>query len=302
LSGQADQAQQLDAAGREGGRLNARGEVIHSPGLVKMLGDLRPVATALKEQGPLLVPLLQDADPETCVSASQALEAIADTRLVLEPIQKAAALDGNETLDRLLLQALRPALPGLGRELERKETPVRLAAFYVLESLGPESAPAVGSVVAVVKDPDSFIRWAAARTLAKMAPAAPEKAVPGLAELTADPNGDVRGAALSGLRRYGPAAKDGVPALSRALQQNDPGTKLLALQALAAIGPGAESAVPALTAALSAPQAELRSAAARALGKIGPAAASAEGALIKMLQDPDADVRQAAADAVLMVK
>jgi HEAT repeat protein len=277
-------------------------EAIKVPTPGELLMALQRLATGLKEQTPMLAPLLQDPDLETCVSANEALEAVADTRLAWQQIRKTVAPAANAALDKLLLEGLRPAVTSLAEELSRKETRIRLAAFYVLESLGPESAPAAGAVVATIKDPDSFIRWAAARTLAKMAPAEPKKAVAGLAELTADPNGDVRGAALSGLRRYGSAAKDGVPALSRALQQDDPGTKLLALQALAGIGPGAEPAVPALTAALSAPQAELRAAAARALGKIGPAAASAEGTLIKMLQDPDADVRQAAGDAVLMIK
>ena len=67
----------------------------------------------------------------------------------------------------------------------------------------------------------------------------------------------------------GPAAKDAVPALTKALEHEDAVVRRTAANALAKIGPSAKDAVPALTKALEDEDANVRRAAAKALAKIG---------------------------------
>jgi HEAT repeat protein len=122
------------------------------------------------------------------------------------------------------------------------------------------------------------------------------------------PNSGIR--AMSGrlLAQEGPNAIAAVPALSRAVTDQDLNVRFYAADALKAIGPGAEAAVPALvkaletfpggTPALTGPiryYADARWLAAEALGAIGVGAREAVPALTKALNDPDPNVRGAAA-------
>jgi len=227
---------------------------------------------------------------------------VATTRFRLRSLRHADAKATDPPLDDLLGEGLRVALPGLIKELSHKEVRVRLATLYVLETMEAESAPAAGAVADALKDGDAFVRWGAARVLGKMAPLQADKAVPGLAGVVADANGDVRSTALAALPRYGRAAKAAIPALRRVLNQGDGSARMLAIQALAAMGPEAEPALTELVAALSATETDIRAAAAQALGKIGPAARPAEDALRKALNDPGRQVRQAAGDALLVIR
>jgi HEAT repeat protein len=264
--------------------------------------EAKPLASALKEQAPNLGRRLDDADLGALLAANEALEAIAEARLRSRILRASEKSFKEKPIDELLAEGLRSALPGLAKELSHKEVRVRLAALYVLETLETEAAPAVASVVLALKDPNSFVRWGAVRTLGGAAPFEADKAVPGLAGLIDDPSGDVRGSALHALARYGPAAKAAVPALMRALAAPDAETRVLSAQALGSIGPDAAPGVSALTKTLAAPETEARATAAHALGKIGPAALSATAALQKALNDRDSGVRQAATDALLLIQ
>jgi HEAT repeat protein len=257
---------------------------------------------ALKEQAPNLARRLENADLGALLAANEALEAIAEARLRSRILRGSEKSPKEKPIDELLAEGLRSALPGLAKELSNKEVRVRLAALYVLETLETEASPAVASVVLALKDSNSFVRWAAVRTLDRAGPLEASKAVPGLAGMIDDRSGDVRGSALHALARYGPAGKAAVPALARALAAPDAETRVLSAQALGAIGPDAAPAVLALTKALAAPETEARAAAAQALGKIGPAALSATAALQKALNDPDRDVRDAATGALLLIQ
>ena len=125
------------------------------------------------------------------------------------------------------------------------------------------------------------------------------------------PNAGVRAMSGSLLAEKGPNAIAAVPALAKALTDQDLNVRYMAATALQAIGPGAEAAVPALikaldtfpggTPALSGPvryYADARSAAAAALGAIGIGAREAVPALTKTLSDADPNVRSVAASSL----
>jgi HEAT repeat protein len=135
--------------------------------------------------------------------------------------------------------------------------------------------------------------------------------VEGLVKDLEHPNAGFRARAGRLLAEKGPKAVAAVPALSRALADQDLNVRFQAADALRAIGPGAEAAVPALvkaletfpggTPALAGPfryYADARWMAAEALGAIGTGAREAVPALRKTLTDPDPHVRGAGASAL----
>jgi HEAT repeat protein len=89
-----------------------------------------------------------------------------------------------------------------------------------------------------------------------------------------------------------------LPALRKALGDNDAYVRAWSAQAIGDIGPGAAEAVPALIALLRNQDVGSRHSAAFALMKIGPKAKSALPALRVALSDPDEFVRQSAGWAI----
>src|SRR5262249_10872919 len=112
-----------------------------------------------------------------------------------------------------LVQSLQAIVQTLAAGLGDADVRARRTIIDVLESLGAAGAPAGASLVPSLRDPDRFVRWAAARTLGKIAPVAAETAVPGLAELLMDQDLDLRLTAALALERYGPTSKAAVPSL-----------------------------------------------------------------------------------------
>src|SRR5262249_54947699 len=203
--------------------------------------------------------------------------------------------------DQILLDGLRVALPGLAAGVSDPDVRVRRATIDVLETLGQDAKPEAPALARALADSDVFVRWAAARTLGKLAPVEADTAVPGLVRLLCDRDSDVRQTAAEALRRYGPAAQGAVPALLQAVAQGEPDTRLASLRALEGIGASASTAIPVLVVALGAPEARIRQAAAQLLGRCGPDARDAAEALRAVLSDHDDAVRRAASDALLEV-
>src|SRR5208282_3852817 len=108
----------------------------------------------------------------------------------------------------------------------------RLAAVGALEMMGQAARPAVPALVRALGDPSPFMRWAAARTLGKLGPIDVSVTVPALVRLLCDRDFDVVLAGATALARYGPAAKDAVPALARAIATSDAEARVAAIQAL----------------------------------------------------------------------
>jgi HEAT repeat protein len=263
---------------------------------------LLPVGAALVDAVPSVVPLVTDKNAAICVRACQALEAIAAARRQLLDLAARfppPAKGGTEK--DALLAGLRKALPALATQAGNKDVEVRLAALYVLEELGPEAAPAAAAAAKAMDDEDSFVRWAAARVLGKMAPWEADKAVPALVRRVSDDNGDVRITALAALERYGPEAAPAVEKVTALLKKGgDEQTRLWAVRVLAAVGrAGREKTAAPLIEALSAKEVTIRRAAAGALAGLGAPDEATTAALRAALKDADGEVRRTASEALL---
>lgn len=272
--------------------------------LLEVRALVLPVTRALAEQLPALVAAAEDADLAIAIAAAGALEELTATRRELAlraaPFLPTAPKEDTAKLSEDPLGAgLKTAVPVLVKRLSHSEADARLAAIYVIETLGKDATPAAEALIRSLDDQDSFVRWGAARALGEMAPAGAATAAPLLAKLVNDRRMDTRSAAVLTLTRYGPEAKAAAPDLARALSQNDIGLRLLVMRALGAIGPGAKVAVPGLVKALTLPDAQLRAQAARTLGAIDPKSEEPAEALRKALDDPDIQVRRAAGEALL---
>jgi HEAT repeat protein len=265
------------------------------------------------------------------------------------PVSRPVALEQQAMADDPLGESLRKTVAALAEALE-PGTPgpadrvaavqAKLAALDALEAIGPDAEPALPSLIRALSDDDRFVRWSAARVIGKLATVdAKGMAVPKLAELAADPDLDVRIAALVALERYGPVAKDAVnPYLRKAAKTGDGEVRIAAMRTLQAIGADAAPALAAVTRNLSdfydhtparangAEPAHLsgrsltetnfrvRQAACETLGVVGPLAVKADPrwqtllnehvvpVLQKALNDPDDAVRYAASDALLKVR
>jgi HEAT repeat protein len=263
-----------------------------------------PLASSLNDQAAAVAKSLAAEDIAVCEMAALALEKMTEarTRLRLKAAAVPAAVrrEKNDPLDEDPLRAgLLAAVPSLVKTLGRKEVRGRIAAFYVLETLEEDAAGAGDAVAQSLADESPYVRWGAARVLSKIAPQSAAKAVPALARALDDDNGDVRQTAVLALERYGPAAKGAAAALARASGHKDASMRVPAINALAAVGGDAKEITPFLVKALADTEADVREAAARALGKLGAIDAAATAALRKALSDPDVKVRQAASTALL---
>jgi HEAT repeat protein/lysophospholipase L1-like esterase len=136
---------------------------------------------------------------------------------------------------------------------------------------------------------------ALAKALAAGVPAASQaNAAAPLVAALASPDGRVRAEAAWALRRLGPAAGAGVPALTRALGDPDEAVRAGAARALGALGAGASSAVPVLLGLLGDARASVRWRAMDALWSLAAHDASAVPGLAAALSSPDAYVRAGA--------
>lgn len=293
--------------------------------------DVESLAKILGEQAPKLVRALTDPDPAIRLATRKALEefgnavrrqeryvnSLSELPADKEPTEKRPSQNGDgangsgqregnqpaatapvlKPLVGTLDETLRPLLRGLNDP----DPAVRLATVDVLEMFGDAAKPAVPALIRAMSDRDLFVRWAAGRTLGKLAPFAAAEVVPALAKLLRDPDLDLRLAAAAALERFGPDAKAAIPALGRSVTEGDAEIRRAAMLALAAIGPEAKTAVPSLAAALANDNPRVRRTAAEVLSRLGQSARAAEGALRQAMNDSDPDVRKAASDAMLSI-
>jgi HEAT repeat protein len=220
---------------------------------------------------------------------------------------------------------LAAAVPTLVASLRDERVRNRLAAIDAIETitarasdqrtlaqdLGAKPAAEVArAVTRALGDPDRFVRWASARTLGEMAPlhdvengeSVERGAVAGLVRLLFDADPDVRMRAAIALERFGKAARDAVPALSKAVvNRNDLEARISAADAILVIGGHAAEAVPALADNLTDPNVRMRRKAAEALASFGPDAAPAKAALNRALFDSDPEVRRLASEAIIKI-
>jgi HEAT repeat protein len=258
--------------------------------------SVRLLARAVHEQMPAVRRNLGHSDAELRLAAHQVLETFASVRLHFAG--KYLRKEEREWFGGLL-----DAVPELAKKsLSNEDVRTRLAALYVLETLGEAADSAVQELAKALKDDkNGFVRWGAARALSNMAPAKADDAVPALAGALKDDNPTVRLTALTALERYGPKAARAVNPLADLTidPKQDAKMRLGALRTLMAIGKEARPATAAVVQALADPDSAVRAAAAAALGQFGDLNEDARKALAKALDDTDPAVRQAVSDTLL---
>jgi HEAT repeat protein len=189
------------------------------------------------------------------------------------------------------------SVSALMAKLGDKDPSVRMEAAQDLGGYGPAAEAAIPALVERLADDSIQVRHSAESALRRidrdwfLRPEA-ARAIPHLIERLAAPGlHGVPGEAASALGRFGPTAKDAVPALLRCLTDESlpAPTRTQAAYALGDIGPAAAAAIPALTDCLVGDaEADVRMAAPTALGKIGHAALPS---LIECLRHPASVVR-----------
>jgi len=222
------------------------------------------------------------------------------------------------------------ALPTLVRLLSHQCKYVRRNAVWGLGKLGPDARPAVGHLVAVLKDSDPRTATGAAQTIGAVGATAAD-AVPALAEAMRGTNVVLCRMAAKALSQIGTPA---LPTLVTHLKHHDPFVRGEAAVALGWIGPAASAAVPHLLQLLSsvAGSGRFRKLArawndsgshsmtpiatpppasgddgvlvqvVQAIGRIGPAALEAEVQLLELADDTRENVRSAVLMAVRSVR
>jgi HEAT repeat protein len=271
--------------------------------------ELRPLALALRDQGPGLTKALRDTDTDVRLSAQKALEEVADARA--RWLRHGGA---DLAKDDPLLGGLTASLPALSEAAGDADLRVRRAALDVLGVLGPAAAPAMPALTRALRDPDRFVRWSAIRTIGAVGPAAARPALPGLTILLDDDDLDVRKAAAETIKHLSPGpgatpangrkpamTRAAVPALVRSVRSGDAEMRVAAIQTLCGMSSEMKVALPALREALADGDARVRKAAADALSLMGPAAREAANDLRGAMNDQSAEVRQAAGEALLNV-
>ncbi len=265
--------------------------------------------------------------PDVCREAVLALAAIGPGAAATVPDLSAVLDDEDTLLDGPAVFALgsigpkaKPAEEKIRKLADDENSPpfFRTVCLWALARMNPDDQDLVREVVPklveALKASEPRVRAAAARALVDLDPppeivrpvlqkamdeASPEvldemldalaglgeKAVPRLAKALEVEQVRARAAAI--IARIGPPAKAAVPALVKALADENPETRNEVLFALAAIGADAAEAVPAIQEALKGSDPKVCYAACYALGKIGPAAAAAKEDLVDRLADKD---------------
>lgn len=199
-----------------------------------------------------------------------------------------------EKLFSKFVRKTRDELPAVIKAMEHDNEWVRLYAASILVALKPpvDDDVAEDAVLVLVgvfekssviyKDRDEI---AEAIAESDITPAAKKAAVPALTKALEDENKGVRREVAEALESIGTEAKDAVPMLITALGDESERVRKSAVSALEQIGPATEDEVPALTKLLANDNKRVRSGSAEALEAIGPAAKDAIPALIKALGD-----------------
>jgi HEAT repeat protein len=190
----------------------------------------------------------------------------------------------------------------MGKAVEKTETmrPVMCLSSVLLFAgtlfaASPDSTPDVKQLIRALKNPNPTTRADAATNLGLLGLAARE-AVPALAEALADPEDQVRMAAVAALEEVGPGP-EAIPLIAKALRKAITVDPWKAASALVQMG-RTEGSLPYLIELLKDKHPLVRAAAAGAIREGGPKAAGAVPALINALRDPDPRVRDHAARAV----
>jgi HEAT repeat protein len=258
----------------------------------------------------LTVVLREDRDADTRAVSAFALgrlgpesdDPACPRRDVVRALGKALRQDKDESVRKWAASALlkfgpdaKPALADLRAALMDKSEGVAMWAIVVLSRLGPDGSAALA---AALGEKGCRQRDSVAYFLGDLGPHSKDL-VPALRKALDDEDAGVRWAAADALLRIDPdtGARLAVPVLARLAADKDYESRKYVLESLIEIGPPARAAVPTLIEILKAKQ-KYRGLAARALGRIGPDARAAVPALVEALDSDKDGVGYAAAEAL----
>jgi HEAT repeat protein len=236
----------------------------------------------------LLVPRLQDQDPDVRRATIEVLGRIGDQNCV----ESLRALEADE--DPQIADAARQALVGIGeravgpyiQNLSHKDVGTRLAA---LDALIKQGKAAVLPLIAFMGHRNASVRVLVTDILGDIGD---PRALPGLVTALADRDRRVRLAAIAAIGKLGTEATEML--LMDALESGDSEIGDIAARALVSAGAAVSQRIMELL--RRAPNPDLRARAARILGQIKEPLAL--GPLIDALKDSDEWVRAAAAHAL----
>jgi HEAT repeat protein len=266
---------------------------------INIAADAASALTWLKPTGPASVTLLLDAlkrestDKDDPAAVSYVRNAAAEAL--------AGAGKGSEAAVPALVDLI---LKARVEDVERMSRPGRVTGtgegvsgpVLALRRIG---APAVPSLVPLLKNEQSIVRYQAAAILGGMGPAGAPALPDVLAALEAErglPTGQMyvfEELATAALNLGGDQEKITTPVIAL-LSHEEEGVRYGAVRLISRIGRRAAAAVPKLIELLNDPVVPVQIAAAEALGSIGPAAKGATGALAKKVEADDVDLARAA--------
>lgn len=207
-----------------------------------------------------------------------------------------------------LIQTLRTYRGTLADPVEQ----VREEYLAAIEGLGKDAAPLADVLVQATHDRSPFVRWAAARSLGKIAKEQAGIAVPALAGLANDVDLGTREAAMVALRRYGDAAHAAASQVAESMRRGDLAPRLSAILTLDALELPTAELIGYLLPVVTQPEEPtvnvgmIRWTAIRVLSTIDPAelkahAATLIPALEQAMNDPEEEVRRAASETLLII-
>lgn len=181
---------------------------------------------------------------------------------------------GRATLRSESLEALKrigpAAVPGLNQALKAKNALVRAGAAQILATFGPASAPALANLIICLDDGDARVRPQAALALGRIGRNKARRAVPGLVQALGDDQLRVRICVAIALALLKEKPARAVPLLTEGLNHKDPIVRALTCEGLGVLGKQAKEFVPALGIALQDDDARVKRAAGAALSRIAP--------------------------------
>jgi len=178
--------------------------------------------------------------------------------------------------------AIDQAITVLQRGGERRKYSAASALDYSMFGERPSASKAVSALINVLGDPKNHTRSSAVRALGHIRAV---RAVPALSKALMDEDADVRCAAANSLGKIGKPAFESIPTLVKTLYDENDKVRNAAANALGMIAKPASESIPTLVKTLYDENVNVRNAAANALGKFGPNAKEAVEDLISTLKD-----------------
>jgi HEAT repeat protein len=272
--------------------------------------DAGPVMEALAKVAPdlavkELVEWLADSDVGTRKDAAERLGDLGSVARSAAPALEKATHDQDSGLRSTALWALvevapAVAVPRVGELLGDSSVEVRRTAVSIVSKLGANARQVTSALEKATRDNDGQVRDEAIVALGRVAPEIEVPEIIKRLEHPSDP--DERRLALFDLKTLGPVARQAVPALERATDDQDRLVRLLSSEALATVAP--DIGFPKLLDRLRDSDWFVRQQSAGILGdsKGDPHKEQTLAALEKATHDTDWGVREAATKAIEAIR